>query len=226
MLAPGEGVDIAPRAHAHLATVTYFFAGGSHFADSLGNEVVIKSGAVAWMHAGAGIVRAERTPDTFRQHGRVSHGIQAWAALPEALERSAPRFQLARADEIPCVIRGGVSLRVLVGEAFGVRSPIETSSPVVLVEAERPARRRSGARGARGASCHLLRRRLRRAFRPQRRRGNAPPLARRNGGWAPARGGHDGALLRRRAARHAFHAGGNFIASSAERLDGAVRELS
>lgn len=134
-LAPGEGVDIAPHAHAHLATVTYFFAGASHHRDSLGHDVVVEPGAVAWMHAGAGIVHAERTPDAFRQRGGVGHGIQAWTALPEALERSAPRFQLARPDEIPIVTHGEVTLRILVGEAFGARSPIETCSPVVLVEA-------------------------------------------------------------------------------------------
>jgi redox-sensitive bicupin YhaK (pirin superfamily) len=134
-LAPGEGVDIAPHGHAHLATVTYFFSGASHHEDNLGNDVIVEPGAVAWMHAGAGIIHAERTPDTWRRRGGVGHGIQAWTALPEALERSAPRFQLARANEIPIVIHGEVTLRVLVGDAFGARSPIETSSPVILVEA-------------------------------------------------------------------------------------------
>ncbi len=138
MLAPGEGVEIAPHGHAHLATVTYFFSGASHHTDSLGNDVVVEPGAVAWMHAGAGIVHAERTPDAWR--GGEGHGIQAWTALPEALEESAPRFQLAPADAIPVVTRGEVSLRILVGEAFGVRSPIETSSPILLVEARTGAR--------------------------------------------------------------------------------------
>jgi redox-sensitive bicupin YhaK (pirin superfamily) len=134
-LAPGDGVDIAPHGHAHLAAVTYFFAGASHHTDSLGNDVVVEAGAVAWMHAGVGIVHAERTPDAWKRRGGLGHGVQAWVALPEALESSPPRFQLARRDEIPVVTRGEVTLRVLVGEAFGAVSPIETSSPVVLVEA-------------------------------------------------------------------------------------------
>ncbi|MFO0681196.1 MAG: pirin family protein [Sandaracinus sp.] len=133
-LAPGEGVEIAPHLHAHLATVTYFFAGGTHHSDDLGNDVVVEAGDVAWMHAGAGIVHAERTPSAFRARGGVGHGIQAWTALPEELERSAPRYQWARAADIPCVVRGGVTARVLVGEAFGVRSPIETVTSVLLVE--------------------------------------------------------------------------------------------
>ena len=66
--------------------------------------------------------------------------MQAWVALPEALERSAPRFQLAQPGELPVVPRGEVTLRVLSGVAFGARSPIETSSPVLLVEARTGSR--------------------------------------------------------------------------------------
>ncbi|MCB9592199.1 MAG: pirin family protein [Sandaracinaceae bacterium] len=139
-LAPGEGIDIARHGHAHLAAVTYFFAGSTHHTDDLGHDVVVEPGDVAWMHAGAGIVHAERTPDAFRRRGGVGHGIQAWVALPEAHERSAPRFQLARRDTIPEITRGEVTLRVLVGEAFGARSPIETCSEVALVVARTGAR--------------------------------------------------------------------------------------
>lgn len=133
-LQPGEGVDIAPHGHAHLATVTYFFAGSTHHTDSLGHDVIVEAGDVAWMHAGAGIVHAEKTPAALRAQGGVGHGIQAWVALPEAHERSAPRFQHARASEIPSLVRGELTLRVLVGALFGVRSPIETCSRVLLVE--------------------------------------------------------------------------------------------
>lgn len=134
-LPAGEGVDIAPHAHAHMATLSYFFAGGTHHTDSSGNDVVVAAGDVAWMHAGAGIVHAERTPDAWRREGGLGHGLQAWVALPEALEQSEPRFQLARAADVPRAVRGGLTLRILVGTAFGERSPIETCSPVVVVEA-------------------------------------------------------------------------------------------
>jgi redox-sensitive bicupin YhaK (pirin superfamily) len=135
-LAPGEGIEIAAHAHAHLATLTTFFSGASLHADDLGNRVVVEAGAVAWMHAGSGIVHSERTPDEWRSRGGVGHGIQAWVALPEGLETSPPRFQLARPEEIPAVVTGGGAiLRVLVGEMRGRRSPIETCSPVLFVEA-------------------------------------------------------------------------------------------
>jgi redox-sensitive bicupin YhaK (pirin superfamily) len=134
-LAPGEGVEIAPHGHAHLATLTTFFSGASLHADDLGNRVEVEAGAVAWMHAGSGIVHSERTPDEWRRHGGVGHGIQAWVALPERLETSPPSFQLARPDQIPEVAIGGATLRVLVGGMRGIRSPIQTCSPILVLQA-------------------------------------------------------------------------------------------
>src|SRR4051812_22182309 len=98
-LAPGEGVEIAAHAHAHLAALTYLFSGASFHTDDLGHRVVVEAGAVAWMHAGSGIVHSERTPDEWRARGGVGHGIQAWVALPQELETSPPTFQLARPDQ-------------------------------------------------------------------------------------------------------------------------------
>jgi hypothetical protein len=103
--------------------------------------VIVEAGAVAWMHAGSGIIHAERTPDAFRQRGGVGHGIQAWVALPEAIERSAPTFQLAAPEQIPTIELGAITARVLVGETFGETSPIETSSPVLLAELRTEDRR-------------------------------------------------------------------------------------
>jgi redox-sensitive bicupin YhaK (pirin superfamily) len=134
-LAPGQGVSIAAHGHAHLATLTYFFSGASLHEDDLGHRAVVEAGAVAWMHAGAGIVHSERTPDEWRARGGVGHGIQAWVALPEELELSPPTFQLARPDQRPEVVTGRATLRVLVGEMAGVRSPIQTCSPVLFAEA-------------------------------------------------------------------------------------------
>lgn len=134
-LAPGQGVEIAAHGHAHLATLTYLFSGASFHRDDLGNRVVIEAGAVAWMHAGSGIVHSERTPDEWRAHGGVGHGIQAWVALPENLEMSPPSFQLAGPSQLPAVVVGGARFRVLVGEMAGVRSPIETCSPILVAEA-------------------------------------------------------------------------------------------
>ena len=225
-LAPGEGVEIAAHAHAHLATLTYFFSGASVHADDLGNRAVVEAGAVAWMHAGAGIVHSERTPEAWRAHGGVGHGIQAWVALPEELETSPPRFQLARPAEIPEVVSDGAILRVLVGEMRGVRSPIETCSPILIVEAsstddaaELPLDPTNGARGilfvdgpgAIGGS-----------------RVDAGTLVALNDGDAPVLRlePHTSALMFGGVSLGRRYLEGNFIASSEARLDAAIRRFS
>jgi redox-sensitive bicupin YhaK (pirin superfamily) len=223
-LAPGQGVEIAPHGHAHLATITTFFSGASLHVDDLGNRVVVEAGAVAWMHAGSGIVHSERTPDEWRAHGGVGHGIQAWVALPEELELSPPRFQLARPDEIPQVAVGGAILRVLVGEMRGARSPIETCSPVLFAEArtageaaEVPLEPANGARGVFFASGGGA---LNDA------RIEAGTLVAMHGGDAPVLhiGPHAIALIFGGVPLGRRYMEGNFIASSEDRLDVALQK--
>jgi hypothetical protein len=86
------------------------------------------------MTAGRGIVHSERTPDDLRGVVRRSHGVQLWSALPQEHEEDPPRFEHTPAAAIPSVELPGVTLRVLVGAAFGVESPVRTLSPTVYLD--------------------------------------------------------------------------------------------
>jgi redox-sensitive bicupin YhaK (pirin superfamily) len=92
--------------------------------DSLGTEQRIEPGAINWMTAGRGIVHSERKPADLRDKPYVAHGLQLWAALPLGSEEVEPSFVHTPADAIPQVDLAGAQVRVLVGEAFGVRSPV------------------------------------------------------------------------------------------------------
>jgi redox-sensitive bicupin YhaK (pirin superfamily) len=131
---PDDNHDVRPHPHIGLATVTYLFEGAMVHRDSTGAVQRIEPGAINWMTAGAGIVHSERTPADLRGATRRSHGLQLWCALPEAHEGVAPSFQHTPAAAIPQVEAGGASVRVLVGEAFGVRSPVATLSPTVYLD--------------------------------------------------------------------------------------------
>jgi redox-sensitive bicupin YhaK (pirin superfamily) len=133
--APGHGIDVRPHPHIALATVTYLFDGEIMHRDSLGSAQPIRPGAVNWMLAGRGIVHSERTAPELRARGHRLDGIQAWVALPTAHEEDAPRFEHHDAASLPRVERDGASLRVLAGEAYGVRSPVGVVSPTLYVEA-------------------------------------------------------------------------------------------
>lgn len=131
---PGQGLDVRPHPHLNLATVTYLFEGEILHRDSLGTEQLIRPGAVNWMDAGRGIVHSERSPATARTGGARVHGLQLWVALPTAVEQRDPSFQHHPAKDIPEVQRAGARLRVVAGEAFGVRSPVAVSSPLFYVD--------------------------------------------------------------------------------------------
>ena len=130
---PGANFDVRPHPHIGLATVTFLFSGAMMHRDSLGNARRIEPGAINWMNAGRGIVHSERTPEDLRGQRYVTHGLQLWVALPRAAEESEPTFTHTPAEELPLLTEGDTEIRVLVGEAFGRRSPVVTASPMVYV---------------------------------------------------------------------------------------------
>jgi hypothetical protein len=130
---PDADVDVRPHPHIGLATVTYLFAGALLHRDSLGNARRIEPGAINWMTAGRGIVHSERRPEDLRERRYTLHGLQLWAGLPRASEDCEPAFVHTPAADLPAVRDGGLEARVLVGEGFGVRSPVVAASPTLYV---------------------------------------------------------------------------------------------
>jgi len=135
---PGENHDVRPHPHIGLATVTYLFEGAMMHRDSLGSVQRIEPGAINWMSAGRGIVHSERKPDDLKGHDFVNHGLQLWVGLPEAKEETEPSFVHTPADAIPQVQVGAAQVRVLVGEAFGARSPVVPASPTLYLDVALP----------------------------------------------------------------------------------------
>lgn len=131
---PADAHDVRPHPHIGLATVTYLFEGAMVHRDSLGSEQEILPGAINWMTAGRGIVHSERKPARLQGQTYINHGLQLWSALPKAHEEDAPRFSHTPAQAIPHVDLPGARVRVLVGEAFGLRSPVETVWPTVYLD--------------------------------------------------------------------------------------------
>jgi redox-sensitive bicupin YhaK (pirin superfamily) len=138
-LAAETDSDVGPHPHIGLATVTYLFEGRMAHRDSLGTVREIAPGAVNWMTAGRGIVHSERTPPDLRGRARAMHGLQLWVALPPEDEQCEPAFQHVGAGEIPERTVDGVQVRVLVGEAFGGRSPVRAASPALYLDLDLPA---------------------------------------------------------------------------------------
>jgi redox-sensitive bicupin YhaK (pirin superfamily) len=131
--ANGEGIDVRPHPHIGLATVTYLFDGAIEHRDNLGTVQTIRPGDVNWMTAGRGIAHSERSPAVDRAAGHMLHGIQTWVALPTSAEEVDPDFHHHPASTLPQIESNGVRLRLIAGEAFGMRSHVVTFSKMFYV---------------------------------------------------------------------------------------------
>ena len=120
------GMHVGPHPHIGLQTFTWLIEGEVVHRDSLGNEQLITPGQVNLMTAGVGIAHAEDSAPG--RAGRL-HAAQLWIALPEGERRRPPAFR--NYPRLPLIERGGFSVRVLAGSAFGESSPAEVHTPLV-----------------------------------------------------------------------------------------------
>ncbi|MFT3818759.1 MAG: pirin family protein [Rubrivivax sp.] len=138
---PADRHDVRPHPHIGLATVTYLFDGAMQHHDSTGAFQRIEPGAVNWMIAGRGIVHSERRPADLQQRAYALHGLQLWVAAPAAQEEAEPSFRHVGAGQIPQAEPGdgGARVRLLVGQAYGLQSPVPAMSPTLFIDIELPA---------------------------------------------------------------------------------------
>lgn len=131
---PGTGIDVRPHPHIGLATVTYLFEGEVLHRDTLGSVQEIRPGEINWMTAGSGIAHSERTGPAVRSAGGKLAGIQSWVALPKDDEETAPGFVHHGAAALPIIAAEGKHVRLLIGAAFGARSPVHTFSETLYAD--------------------------------------------------------------------------------------------
>jgi hypothetical protein len=123
-------LDVLPHPHIGLSTVSYLFGGQVTHRDSLGVEQTIRPGEVNWMTAGRGIAHSERFEDPAALAGGALEMIQTWVALPERDEESDPAFDNYPPDQLPVFTDPGVWMRLIAGEAFGLKNAVKTHSPL------------------------------------------------------------------------------------------------
>ena len=130
---PGEAKGAPDHPHRGFETVTYMLEGRFEHEDSAGNRGAIAAGDVQWMTAGSGVVHSEMPADDIRRRGGRIHGFQVWVNLPARDKMMAPRYQEVPAARIPRATTpdGRAEVRVIAGEALGVRAVIDTRTPIV-----------------------------------------------------------------------------------------------
>jgi quercetin 2,3-dioxygenase len=134
-IAPGEAKGFPDHPHRGFETVTYLLEGQFEHRDSLGNHGKLEAGDVQWMTAGSGLVHSEMPgSDLVRKGGRIQ-GFQIWVNLPKANKMEPPRYQELKAALVPKTESNGVQVRVVAGEALGLKGAVETHVPITYVHA-------------------------------------------------------------------------------------------
>jgi quercetin 2,3-dioxygenase len=131
--AAGEAVGAPDHPHRGFETVTYMLDGAFEHEDSAGNRGAITAGDVQWMTAGKGVVHSEMPSREIREKGGRVHGFQIWVNLPARDKMMTPRYQEVPSARIPEATSpdGHAKVRVIAGEALGVKAVIDTRTPIV-----------------------------------------------------------------------------------------------
>ncbi|NEJ97358.1 pirin family protein [Rhizobium ruizarguesonis] len=133
-LLTGQGIDVRPHPHIGLGTVTYLYRGEFHHRDSTGADQIIRPGALNWMVAGRGVSHSERTTPEGRSGPQSLLGIQTWVALPDSHEDMAPMFEHHGTHALPMIEDRGVTVRLILGNAYGKVAPARMFSETFYAE--------------------------------------------------------------------------------------------
>jgi quercetin 2,3-dioxygenase len=136
-VAPGKARGFPPHPHRGFETVTYLLSGEMQHRDSWGNRGLLGPGDVQWMTAGSGLVHSELPGEGLVRDGGKLMGFQLWINLPRKDKMIAPRYQDTPSARIPVArdAAGAVSVKVIAGEAMGVKGVIETRIPILYLHA-------------------------------------------------------------------------------------------
>lgn len=130
----GDGKNGFPdHPHRGFETVTYVLEGAVSHEDFKGNKGVIGPGDLQWMTAGRGIVHSEMPQDD--GSGSKRHrGLQLWINLAKQYKMIEPKYQELRDAQIPKKSENGVHVKIIAGEAMGVKSPVYTLTPTAYLD--------------------------------------------------------------------------------------------
>ncbi|KAK4275378.1 hypothetical protein QN277_018470 [Acacia crassicarpa] len=115
--------------HRGFETVTYMLQGSVTHEDFEGHKGTIEAGDLQWMTAGKGIVHSEMPAAQGTQKG-----LQLWINLSSKHKMIEPRYQEMPSKDIAEASKDGIKVRVIAGEALGIKSPIQTKTPTMYLD--------------------------------------------------------------------------------------------
>lgn len=120
------------HSHRYISAVAILFEdtlGQMYSTDSVGTNHHFGAGDLHWTLAGSGV---EHTQTPIK--GSKIHAVQMFIDLPESLRHSnAMTFHL-KSSEVPIYENANCRVRVLVGAAFGLTSPLVVPQDILIIE--------------------------------------------------------------------------------------------
>jgi redox-sensitive bicupin YhaK (pirin superfamily) len=118
--------------HKHISAVAIVFedsVGQMVSSDSVGTNHHFGAGDVHWTLAGSGVEHTQTPRD-----GSRIHAVQMFIDLPGPLRQSSAKTFHLQAKDVPLYEKEGCRVRLLVGTAFGLTSPLTIPQDILIIE--------------------------------------------------------------------------------------------
>ena len=134
---PGGATGVPAHPHCGFEAITYLLGGEVEHKDSWGGQAAIETGDIQWMTTGSGLIHSELVTDKFKKSGGIMQGLQIWVNLPKKDKQAKPWYQHIKKNDIPIIKENeNLEIKVLVGEVKGVKSTVQTYSPVSIFDVQ------------------------------------------------------------------------------------------
>jgi hypothetical protein len=134
---PGGATGVPAHPHCGFEAITYLLGGEVEHKDSWGGQAAIETGDIQWMTTGSGLIHSELVTEKFKKSGGIMQGLQIWVNLPKKDKQVKPWYQHVKKNNIPIIKENeNLEIKVLVGEVKGVKSTVQTYSPVSIFDVQ------------------------------------------------------------------------------------------
>ena len=132
---PGGATGVPAHPHCGFEAITYLLGGEVEHKDSWGGQASIETGDIQWMTTGSGLIHSELVTARFKKSGGIMKGLQIWINLPKNNKQVKPCYQHIKQNNIPVLRENeNIEIKVLVGEINGIKSDVQTYSPVSIFD--------------------------------------------------------------------------------------------
>ncbi|XP_042405014.1 pirin-like protein [Zingiber officinale] len=115
--------------HKGFEAITYMLEGAFATQDFNGHKSILKAGDVQWLNTGRGIIHSEMSA----AEGQ-NKALQLWINLSSEHKMLEPRSMEVESRDVARVEKGDFNVAVIVGESHGVRSAVDTVTPIMFLD--------------------------------------------------------------------------------------------